>query len=1509
MENNHLTPPSMPVTLPALSLPKGGGALQGMMGSLAAVNATGGAGFTLPLPISPGRGYAPKLALNYHSSNGNSPFGLGWQLSGVSAISRCTQQGTPRYHADDEFLDPKGEVLVPECDQAGQVKITTENHFRGIALAHRYHVQRFFPRVESDFNRIECWTQIDSQAAPFWLLHSADGCVHLYGINELGRVADPEKPESHVARWLIQESLDPHGQHIVYHYRSEDQQNLDLSTHEAARDHQASLYLTCISYANVDWCDRLYLLPYLLPKTTLVVDIFSATDFWHCQLCFDYADNAADNADSSTVKTWEARPDPFSDYAFGFEIRTHRLCHQVSLLHQFANSPEVAQPTAISRLRLSYDKNPIASRLISAQKCSVAMASSSQTEENNSLPPILFDYSTFDSQAAFSASRYMRFDAMSALTLNLNHPYQLVDLYGEGVPGILYRDDSHWRYRPAERGVPHTEGAEQSDQQQEQNVAEDSIVYGSWQLLSSQPPRRSVTSTVSPLLADITGNSCLQWISTQPGISGFFTLNSDRHWSSFTPFAAFPCEFLHPNAQFADLMGKGRVDMVLIGSKSVRLYANEGRQGYRPAVRVAHQQEPLPIPASNAEELVAFSDILGSGQQHLVRIRHNLIECWPNLGLGRFGKKITLGSLPFARHHFNPQRLFLADIDGSGTTDLIYAQTDRFRIFHNQSGNQLVEIAALPMPEGVRYNHLTQVSFVDVAARGCSSLILTLLQPRPRHWRYDLVQHKPYLLNKINNQTGGITCLSYRSSAQEWLDEKGEKKLAEEQPQLGAIGLTESPFSIKSPLPFPLQLLKQVTHQDEISGNQLTQAYQYRQGFFDAIERNFIGFGLILQTDKPSLAAPTEQGGSLPTPSILRKTWYHSGQQNNNAPDVGYDNHDPLAMKLADTQLTRFDASTAYDAVLNNVDNATKQDMWRALRGAVRRCEIFGLTADDKAVYPYSVSEIRYRLRQLQPKHHQRYGVTLCLPLETRQYQYERLMSDPRTDHQINLHWDRYGYLTHSLQIHYSRRADASLTQQDPHYAYWQQSFDDGQKIVRLEENQACWQHITKDQEWRLGLPQETRSDQREWSQDQWKKYLNSPTGCCYETFIEPAGSKAENSPLSSTSASVILAYQRYYYVHDLPAEEQKKHSDTDCNALEALFAYSESAVLDAISLQAYADYIADDALESELIAGKYHLLPVSRLLPQASAATLWGKREHLCRYSQPEQFRKLMAYQANLSVGNSTFIYDDYHCLPMSCRNALGNKIHVNYNYRYLLPSRIMDENENTDEAHYDTLGRLVTHRFYGREEGKPVGFISPALPPMTALTLEQAIADPKAALQKQATRYLYDTWAWQKNRQPVSSLVIVSDRYPDDAEVQIRLQLIYFDGLGRTLQNKQKTTAGLAWQATTSGGLVCSGSQPTSLLTQTRWRVSGRVEYDHKGLIIRRYQPYFLDTHRYINDEMVRAQDLCETCYYDTLGRMIKTKKANGYFKRNTYFAWFVMQEDENDTWHEVVTADLSS
>src|SRR5215216_4605782 len=125
-----------------ISLPKGGGALQGIGEKFSPDLFTGTGNFTVPIALPPGRnGFQPQLSLVYSTGNGNGPYGLGWSLT-IPGVSRKTSRGIPRYrngsdspHEGDTFILSGAEDLIPVAETGG--------------------VTRYRPRTEGLFAWIE----------------------------------------------------------------------------------------------------------------------------------------------------------------------------------------------------------------------------------------------------------------------------------------------------------------------------------------------------------------------------------------------------------------------------------------------------------------------------------------------------------------------------------------------------------------------------------------------------------------------------------------------------------------------------------------------------------------------------------------------------------------------------------------------------------------------------------------------------------------------------------------------------------------------------------------------------------------------------------------------------------------------------------------------------------------------------------------------------------------------------------------------------------------------------------------------------------------------------------------------------------------------------------------------------------------------------------------------------------------------------------------------------------
>lgn len=1470
-------------------LPKGGGAIQSIGTGFGDIGTLGAASCEIALPISPGRGVAPDLSLRYGSSVGNSAFGIGWGMS-LPAVARRTSKGVPAYADDDEIVGPGGVVWMPE--QGAQGPLTTRiTHYNDLELDTTYTVVRHFPRLETSFDRIEHWSSNDDKPG-FWLVHGADGTLHVFGRQPASRRADPEDAHR-VAEWLLEESVNPHGEHILYQYKAD----------------KAQRYLSSASYGNFKADAHLYLWKPDQLKTLQ----------WHFELVFDYGERSQDYQEKPAyvAQQWPTRSDGFSSFVHGFEIRTDRLCRQVLMFHRF---PEELgnEPVLVKRLLLEYRQTPLGYQHLSAAH--VQAYGELTTAEN--LPPIEFTYSAFELSAA--SSTWQPFESMPRL--NDGQRYQWVDLYGEGLAGVLYRTSAGWYYREPIRG----------------NANSNEVTYDSLRVVPTVPTAASSRTTFRSL-TDLTGDGRLDLIIAQPRLSGFFSLDAERNWSTFATFDAFPLEFFQRKSQLADLMGAGLSDLAMIGPRSVRLYANQREKGFAPAVEVPRKvdEDDLPVLTPSPGELVAFSDVLGSGQQHLVRIRHNEVKCWPNLGRGRFGKGRVLGSPGITYELFDASRIRLADLDGSGVTDLIYLESEHALIFMNRGGNDFAPPVKLTWPEGVRFNDLCQVSFDNLEGLGCSSLILSTPNMTPLHWRYDFVKAKPYLLIGTNNNMGAAGSISYRSSAQEWLDEKAEK-IAAGQPPVCHV-------------PFAMHLVSKQLQLDEITGNQQVQRFSYRQGYYDGIEREFRGFGLLLQTDSETSPGDSQvQGFTTP---CRKKSWFHTGQAVDPS-RIGYCSADKEAVTPGKALLSEYKSDSESDTIITSPDKSTTLEMTRALSGHLLRTETFGIDERLGTETLYSVQENRYRVRLLQaPQGHRCYARMLPLMLESISYQYEGIDDDPQCQHTINLLHDQYGALTHGVSVHYARRKTRNdtppFTDADQQQ-WWRDAHDPAQQFYYLNETRAEFIHLQMPQKWRLSLPYRQRTHALKRPKSPEKEGLGAED-MTYEKLTE----RVKTTTWNTESVLTSLCVQRYK-----SATTAQLLADGVAH-FEALTDYLETAELDETALKAF-DVLAMtvDTLEEMLESSGYHR--INDFLPVTTPPRqLWAVKSGFAAYARLEGFYTTQTQQPSKSQGVSEISYDKY-CLSITALKLPdGGVTQATYDYRTLQPRRITDPNGNIQEALYDSFGQVLATSFYSVQDNTLTGFkpiIEYKRPEFASPG--NAIDDGVNALQSAASATFYAPFSWMgrvsdkaindvdwlnrcvaagyllpggfictharnrlmqlekrsadeeqlkleidgSSREPVHVAALIADRYPDDNNKQIRTTVTCSDGFGQLLQNKQQVESGMAYLVNAEGDLTLKDGKPLEQTAAKRWRISARVEYNNKGLAIRTYRPYFADQHRYINDESFRQFGHCDLQFYDALGRPTHTRLAKqgdvSYMRRRTRHPWYTVDEDENDTLEEIST-----
>ena len=288
-----------------------------------------------------------------------------------------------------------------------------------------------------------------------------------------------------------------------------------------------------------------------------------------------------------------------------------------------------------------------------------------------------------------------------------------------------------------------------------------------------------------------------------------------------------------------DLNGDGKPEVVISEDNVFTWYASEGRDGYAAARKTTKpfDEEAGPhIVFADAKQTIYLADMSGDGMTDILRIRNGEVCYWPNMGYGKFGEKVALDNAPVFDHPdaFNPAYLRLADIDGSGTSDIIYLGKNKFTCWKNLSGNRFssTPFEIDPFPE---VNTQSKITVTDLLGNGVACIVWSspLAKDSNAPLKYiDLMNSKkPHIMVSYKNNLGKEVLLEYTPSTKFYIEDK----------------LNGKPWVTK--LHFPVHCVSKTTTEDKISGYKFVSEYKYHHGYYDHPEREFRGFGMVEQTD------------------------------------------------------------------------------------------------------------------------------------------------------------------------------------------------------------------------------------------------------------------------------------------------------------------------------------------------------------------------------------------------------------------------------------------------------------------------------------------------------------------------------------------------------------------------------------------------------------------------------------------------------------------------------------
>ncbi|WP_338421440.1 toxin TcdB middle/C-terminal domain-containing protein [Morganella morganii] len=950
---------------------------------------------------------------------------------------------------------------------------------------------------------------------------------------------------------------------------------------------------------------------------------------------------------------------------------------------------------------------------------------------------------------------------------------------------------------------------------------------------------------------------------------------------------------------------------MVIGPKSVRLYPSD-RKGWK-AGTIIKQPDGVTLPVLSGDErsFTGFSDLPGTGQQHLVRINMDGVYYWPNKGNGYFGHPVHIpGFIP--GEHFDPANLYLADIDGNGSANIIYAHSDYLDIYINQSGNRFSKPVKLPLPEGVRYDHTCELQFADIQGNGVDCMILIRPLPELRHWLFEFSTKKPWLLSEVNNNMGMNYALNYRSSAQFWLDEKA------------ASEHQKTPVCY---LPFPVHCVWKTETKDEITGNTLTSTVNYRHGAWDGSEREFRGFGYVEITD--SLLTENEEGKPETTAPKQTRSWFATGIESLDKRFPGeYWNEDKAAFPGFAPRFTQNYGDKETECK-DDCKGAANYWLRRGLKGQLLRQEVYGIDKSKLSAVPYEVTEQRIAVRLAEKQGC--YPVVRPSVIEHRHYLYEQFAIDPKCTQTVILSSDQYGLPLKQITISYPRRKrDINPYQSIESLleSTWGSGYDLQQEKLRfvLQKNSYYVLDNHGNGIRQLAIADAQRQDTAEFDRNELPQ-----DGYSLESLLQK--DSLSNKPKQfEFSGQTRVAYLNKSGKSGLLSPD-----------FPVRVAYMEHAEFDVNHLKEMKDYFPEGSIEKLLSSGGYIETKYAFPEKDKKEEIIYAAQRGITKYGTQEQFYKPISYRATNLTEFNKLKWDKYFCVVVKYTDSAGGITKPEYNFKYLSPVKITDINNNVSSLTYNGTGQVASVRFSGTEQGKKTGYSD------TALTIPDSIADALSLTTRLPVSelFLYEPNSWMlkvspefmtpeyndiisrlkndhiitedgyfsafsrdrmseenrclikammipdENRLPPHILQLKTDRYDNDNAQQIRQKVTFFDGLSRQLQTSVRVES--------DNTVIRNGKgshSPKKHNSDFRWSVTGRKEYNNKGFIIREYQPYFINDWKYDVDFISGNERWSDTNYYDPLGRLIKVVTAKGYLRNTIYTPWFIAQEDENDT-----------
>lgn len=487
----------------------------------------------------------------------------------------------------------------------------------------------------------------------------------------------------------------------------------------------------------------------------------------------------------------EPRPDVIVDFRPRFEMKTAYRCTEIAVFvgGEPVRSYKLAYAATTPWRPLSL----------------LASVTEVGRDGISSLPPTRFGYTGGDHAAPI----VRLFDRGPFIDLN-DPNIDLLDLNADGLPDLIDTNRQPHAYYL-------NEGADDTGQ----------VRWTSAVSMSNSVGRYLGAPDVR--LADMNGDGRTDLMNLHTQTVHYYSVDyssaTTAAWQRETAIQGAGFGFTDPMVRLQDVDHDKRIDVIQSAGRHLFAWINQGVGTWSGRYTWALPSAQLQLDRSTT----VLADMNGDRLLDLIHAAPGALHYYPATGFGELGERVAMSNAP--RRIFDPGRLLIADVNGDGRGDVVYLGGS-LEVWLNQGldvNDHTRGVLTPPFPvQSPLLNAFVAWRQADVNGNGSTDI---LWNTRRRQLAFvDFSPGAPpNLLNSVDNGIGGRTRMHYSSSVAEMVRD------------------AEAGRRWSQTLPFPVPVVSSMEVDDGL--NIYRTEFAYRNGYYDAVEKEFRGFAQVVKSE------------------------------------------------------------------------------------------------------------------------------------------------------------------------------------------------------------------------------------------------------------------------------------------------------------------------------------------------------------------------------------------------------------------------------------------------------------------------------------------------------------------------------------------------------------------------------------------------------------------------------------------------------------------------------------